>query len=227
MSRLCTNHERTRRSAAFTLAELLVVIGIIALLIVLLLPALGRARESARRITCASNMRQLVAATIYYSHVNQGSLPRPAFISTTPDPSDWVIWQAPPYGTSNINNAVLVPYLGARDLVLRNLLRCPSDLMRHDTGRYGGYPFSYSMNMSSWVEGHAKISRVKLSGQKVAFYDEANPNDGAFWYVVIDPVSDILTDRHSHQGNVAFFDGHVECVPPSFAHDARYNEPLF
>jgi type II secretory pathway pseudopilin PulG len=112
------------RPAAFTLAELIVVIGIIALLIVLLLPALSRARETARRITCASNMRQLAAAMIYYSHMNQGSPPRPAFISRVPDPSDWVIWQAPPYGGSNINNAALVPYLGARDTVLRSLLRC-------------------------------------------------------------------------------------------------------
>jgi prepilin-type processing-associated H-X9-DG protein len=99
--------------------------------------------------------------------------------------------------------------------------------MLHDTGRFGGYPFSYSMNMSLWVENHGKTSKVKRSAEKIAFYDEANPNDGAFWYVVIDPISDRLTDRHSHQGDVAFYDGHVECVMPSFAHDPKYNEPLY
>ena len=62
-------------SAGFTLVELLVVIGIIAVLVAILLPALARARESANSISCQSNMRQLVLATTMYANENKGGLP--------------------------------------------------------------------------------------------------------------------------------------------------------
>lgn len=63
------------RPRGFTLVEVLVVIGVVAILVALFLPALNSARERARRVSCLNNVRQLVQATAAYVADNDGFLP--------------------------------------------------------------------------------------------------------------------------------------------------------
>src|SRR5262245_16135453 len=114
---------------AFTLVELLVVIGIIAVLISVLLPALSRAREQSKRVQCLSNLRQIGMALVAYTIENKGGLPGVASRST-PWPEDWIYWQkdrptfSATQGPGTFADSRIARYLGKNE----GVMFCPGDV---------------------------------------------------------------------------------------------------
>src|SRR5438128_7708657 len=74
---------RLTHDRAFTLVELLVVVGIIAVLIATLFPILGSARVKADSVSCASRLRQLYEYTLFFANDNNQHLPRPTVVGET------------------------------------------------------------------------------------------------------------------------------------------------
>jgi prepilin-type N-terminal cleavage/methylation domain-containing protein/prepilin-type processing-associated H-X9-DG protein len=119
--RLTSEYARTRRHLhGFTLVELLVVISIIAVLLAVLLPSLNKARESARRVVCVSNLKQTTAAAILWAENNDDwSVPTTWYEAR-------ILTKETGWADGVFNPGSLEPYTAAKASQTQSVYVCPS-----------------------------------------------------------------------------------------------------
>lgn len=221
----------TRKAVAFTLIELLVVIAIIAILAGMLLPALARAKESARRIASMNNERNLDTALVIYADENFAHYPvrdeTPALSATGPIASLF-----PPRAGSGGDYWPTALREGYQDL---KILVCPSDGLNPQTfGKdsrnfpANAAPRSYIMNgFNDYYQrvptNGAAFSEAEIQEpSETVVFGEKETSSGHFWmdYWMYDDANELEQSRHSNGGrknmggsNYAFADGSVRFLP--------------
>lgn len=186
---------RAPRRGAFTLVELLVVIGIIAVLVGILLPSLAAARAQAEAVACRSNIRMIGVAGFMYAQEQK------VWVGFAPGVDRKMLLH--PYLRQGKSNA---------DIAGRQIWHCPSVA---EPDIQAGYGFNVNLN---WV----KLSRIKLWSETVALCDGGRLDDGRptlithCWPPSRPPAVNSVRPDPRHRGkrvNVGFVDGHVESMP--------------
>jgi prepilin-type N-terminal cleavage/methylation domain-containing protein/prepilin-type processing-associated H-X9-DG protein len=169
---------------AFTLPEMLVVLGVIVVLIAILFPIIGRVREAANQATCLSRLRQVAQATITYCGDNEGSFPGAGngagqtnnLIAANYVPFDWIFWDTnapPPF--NDVNQSALAKYLNIGN---GDVFRCPSDTLYRpvpNTAHPGESAYYYSFSLNCLLGNSFPPSYAAASGEYFGTYNTAVP----------------------------------------------------
>lgn len=224
-SKLTQNSHTARRAVGFTLIELLVVISIIALLVGILLPALGAARKSAQRVQCLSNVRQIALASAFYAEDFKGRLP---LVSGFNRQGEQIQMLDPYLGTRDIFTCPTAESTGSGGASWVTPIRPPNFFGNHLYESHIGTTAA-TIGQELWGPGVSLFTDYKLNDNIGA--GTVNDGDGIVdrkiselplttWTVIAldidwgsaDPV-DPTVRRHGDGENFSFLDGHSEFIP--------------
>lgn len=217
--------QSARRAPGFTLIELLVVIAISGILSALLLPALNRAKATALRADCVSNLRQIGLATQMYADENSGYGFKYSNGNTNGGTLYWFGWiqgTSVPEGQREFDLTVgaLFPYLRGGAVRL-----CPSPAWNSAQFKPKGTNviFSYGANLALFglpTKPAVNFNRLHQPAETAGFADAAQVNTfqapasvshplfEEFYY--LNTTEATAHFRHSQKANVTFADGHVD-----------------
>jgi type II secretory pathway pseudopilin PulG len=204
---------RGTQPGAFSLVELIVVIGIITVLIGLLLPALNRVRAQALNVKCQSNMRQIGIAMLIYAGQNRGQLfPKDAGgpFAFAPVDREWFIFVLKPKPPVNLAST------DPRDWTPPIML-CPADY--EEPENYHSYILNDHLNergVKYWTKNipGRTADRVVVMGEKLTaegdYYIQRIPGQGTDYFRTIEKY------RHGIRrgSNYLFLDMHVATTMP-------------
>ena len=195
--------QRKRHSALkqFTLIELLVVIAIIAILAALLLPALNRARETARRITCLSQLKTMMSATRIYADENREIIPPGHRYNSWKDQDFW--WSIL---VQTINPKAPARNYNTRMTGYYKIFTCPTEKIR--TGGSPNFQYTHYAVNRLFVHYGAPVRRLVAAKKpsKVIIHTDSNKRNS---YVVL--VDKETSQRHGrNRTNTSYLDGHAE-----------------
>lgn len=193
--------KKIKRCKLFTLIELLVVIAIIAILAAMLLPALNKARETARQATCLNNHKQwMLSIGSYVDDFNGYYMVQ---VDRSVKPTPWYFW-----------NMILGKYLNlgteAEDYQDIKIGKCPSDQRKGKRYSYGiNYHWGYILADGTYQTAtlrHIKQSQIKRPAYLIMTLDSIKANFSSYYTSWLDNFD---VERHGQKVNMSFTDGHA------------------